>query len=175
MMPQTVPNNPTKGVTAPVVASHTSHCSSRPSSVEAPICRARRTASRLRIRGLPGSLGHGGLALNFAIAGLENLRQRALLQGAAESANLRQLLALPENLEEFQRFALRGPEDAKFAEDNRPGENGKSQKHQQDKPGHRTRVRQELPNFALVEILRKTLVENQKCSSQLTSLSRPGD
>src|SRR5208282_2941784 len=120
-------------------------------------------------------LSHGGLALDFAIAGKEDPRQRALLQSVAEGSNLRQLLALPEDFEEFRRLAPRGPESAKFSDDNRPRENRKRQKDQQDTPGHRTRIRQELPNFALVEILCETLVEHQKRSSQLTSYSRPGD
>jgi hypothetical protein len=124
---------------------------------------------------LAGILSHAGLALNFAIAGLENLRQRTLLQGAAKGSNLGELLALPENFEEFHRFALRRPEGAKFSENNRPRENRKRQKDQQDTPGHWARVRQKLPNFALVEILCEALVEKQKCSSQLTSSSTPED
>jgi len=54
MIPQTVPKSPTKGVTAPVVASQVSHCSMRVSSLDEAICKALCTASRLRMRGLPG-------------------------------------------------------------------------------------------------------------------------
>src|ERR1017187_2353011 len=109
---------------------------------------------------LGGPLGQGGLTLDFAIARLENFRQGTLLQGAAKCSNLRQLLALPEYLEEFQRFDFRRPKDSEFSADDRPRENGKYQQHQQDKPGHGPRVRQKLPNFTLIEILRKTLEEN---------------
>ena len=54
MIPQTVPNSPMKGVTAPVVASQVSQRSKRVSSDDVAICSARSTDSRLRIRGLPG-------------------------------------------------------------------------------------------------------------------------
>ena len=48
MMPQTVPKRPTKGVTAPVIASQGTFRSKRVNSSELAICIARCTASGLR-------------------------------------------------------------------------------------------------------------------------------
>ncbi len=59
-----------------------------------------------------------------------------------------------------------------FRNDDRPGEDGKYQEHQQDEPGHRASVRQKLPNFALIEILGETLEEKREVLKPIILLRR---
>src|SRR5690348_4504391 len=147
-MPQTVPKSPMKGVAAAVVASHGSQFSRRVSSAVEPICNDRRTASRLRMSGLPGfSLTVAWLDL--AVARLKHFRQRAARQIRARRTDFRQFFTLAEYVQELSGFTDCTLKNTRLVEYDGPGKNGEKKQDQQNKACDKTGVRQVLPNITL--------------------------
>ena len=146
MMPHTVPNSPTNGVTAAVIASHGTLRSSRVISSDAPICMPRwidtQIPHRPRVCGLP---------LVFLISALENADQRTGLELVRDGSDILQALRLAERAHEASALRARPPQQTPFGQDDRPGDQAERQQRKQDQLGDRASVGNHVDDFAADE------------------------
>ena len=137
MMPHTVPNSPTNGVTLAVVARNVTRRSRRVDSTVAARTSARESDSRLRTVGRaagwrPRPRRRPHLLVDLVVAGLEDAHQRARRELRAHGVHLGELAALAEDVQECPGLGVGSAQGQALEDDDGPRNEREHDQQEQD-------------------------------------------
>ena len=144
MMPHTVPKRPMNGAVLAVVARNV-----RPRSRRVTSCVRARCIARCTFSTPPNSVVlvvarvaalRLGEALQLLVAGAEHLRDGALLQVAARRLDGRQVLRVPEDVDEARRLPARAPHLEPLRERDAPSDRREADQDEQHEAHHPARA-----------------------------------